>query len=106
LRKDAVITEANPIQGSINKLLSDRDHTRLFTICYNETFIKVLECESLKNLFTIRFPKEISCFDISADMNRYAVGYTDGQIAIKTRKQVDEEENIIDQEERDIELLE
>jgi hypothetical protein len=106
MRKNEIVNQANPIQGSINKLLCDGNYTRLFTICQNEMFIKVLELQTLKNLYTVRFNKEITCFDISSDMNRYAVGFTNGEVVIKSRSIVEEEENILDQEQNDIELLE
>ncbi len=61
---------------------------------------------TLKSLFNIKFNREISCFDISSDLNRYAVGFTNGDISIRTRIQNEEDEIILDQEEKDIELLE
>jgi WD40 repeat protein len=106
LRKDEIVNQANPIQGSINKLITDGNYMRLFTICQNETFIKVLDLQTLKNLYTVKFNKEITCFDISGDMNRYAVGFTNGEVSIKSRSTVEDEENVLDQEQKDLDLLE
>jgi hypothetical protein len=39
-------------------------------------------------------------------MNRYAIGFADGEVSIRSRVLVDEDENILDQEQRDIDLLE
>jgi hypothetical protein len=106
LRSDSIVQQANPFQANINKLVCDKTQTRLFTICQNESYVKVLDMNSLKSLFNIKFNREISCFDISNDLNRYAVGFTNSDISIRTRIQDEGEDVILDQEEKDIELLE
>lgn len=106
LRSDSILQQANPFQANINKLVCDKAQSRLFAVCQNESFIKVLEMNTLRSLFNIKFNREVSCFDISADLNRYAVGFTNSDISIRTRIENEDDEVILDQEEKDIELLE
>jgi WD40 repeat protein len=109
LRNSKLFYQTNPVQGSINKLISNENETRLFVVSPNENFVKVLDMEqlSMKSLYSIKFSKEISCFDISRDTNRYAVAYTSGEVFIKSVSLNDEEEDIYqDKEELDIQLLE
>ncbi len=106
MRSDSILQKANPFQANINRLVCDRDQSRLFAICQNESFIKVLEMNTLRSLFNIKFNREVSCFDISSDLNRYAVGFTNSDFSIRTRIENENDEVILDQEERDIELLE
>jgi WD40 repeat protein len=105
LRSDSIVLQANPFQANINRLVCDKAKSRLFTVCQNESFVKVLDMNTLKSLFNIKFNREISCFDISSDLNRYAVGFTNCDISIRTRIQNEDDEIILDQEERDIQLL-
>lgn len=110
IRKNELVAQANPIQSGITKLITDRNEMRLFTVSSNETFVKVVELSnlSLKSLYSINLKEQVSSFDISQDMNRYAVSYTNGSIVIKsknTTEEKEEEELDKDQEEKDIELL-
>jgi hypothetical protein len=109
LRSEGVfIHQANPIQSNLSKLISDENQTRLFAFAPNETYIKVLEPNTLKDLYSIKLKKEISQFDISHDLNRFAVGFTSGEISIRSKNILYDEDNDIykDQEEKDLELLE
>jgi len=112
LRNEKLLYQANPMQSSIKKLIPDFTNSRLFAVPQGENFVKCLEFGkdnslSMKNLFSLKFPKEISAFDISGDLNRYAVGYNDGHIQIKSRNVEDEAEEIYkDQEDKDLEYLE
>jgi WD40 repeat protein len=108
MRTDKIIIQANPIQNEITRLRCDKNQHRLFTVSRGESFIKVLDPNYLTNLFSLNLKKEISCFDISNDLNRFAVGFTDGDILIKSRNLLGEDEEDIykDAEEKDFELLE
>lgn len=109
LRNTQPVLQANPVQSGISKIISNDSQSRLFVVSPNENFVKVCDLESmtLRSLYTIKLGKEISAFDVSKDMNRYAVAYTDGQICIKSRNIDDDEEDVYqDQEEKDMELLE
>ena len=70
-----MIQQVNPIQNNIEKIKVNSDKTRLFAISPNEKFVKVLELDSLKNLFSLKFQKEITNFDISSKMDVFAVAY-------------------------------
>jgi WD40 repeat protein len=112
LRSDKMVYQINPMQSSIKKIVADFTQSRLFAIPQGENFVKCIELgkeetPSMKNLFSLKFSKEISAFDISGDMNRYAVGFVDGQIQIKSRNVEEEDEEIYkDQEDKDLEFLE
>jgi WD40 repeat protein len=109
IRNSKGISQANPVQGNINRLISNDIESRLFVVSSNENFVKVLDMDqlSMKSLYSIKFSKEISCFDISKDMNRYAVAYTSGEVYIRSVSLNEEEEDIYqDKEELDIQLLE
>ena len=112
LRTDKLIYQANPMQSSIKRIVADLTQSRIFAVPQGENFVKCIELGKdhstmMKNLFSLKFPKEISAFDISADMNRYAVAYLDGEIKIKSRNVEEEEEELYkDQEDKDIEFLE
>ena len=70
-----LLQQVNPIQNNIEKIKVNSDKTRLFAVSPNEKFVKVLELDSLKNLFSLKFQKEITNFDISSKMDVYAVAY-------------------------------
>jgi WD40 repeat protein len=109
LRTDRLILQANPVQGLISKIVSDADQTRLFVVSSGESFIKVVDLQNqLRSLYTIKLGNEVTNFDISEDMSRYAVSFGNGLISIRSRNFEEEEENDIykDQEEKDLELLE
>ena len=109
LRNGKLLSQANPVQGNISKIISNDTESRLFVVSPNETFVKVLDMEllAMKSLYTIKLKKEISAFDISKDMNRYAVAFTSGEISIRSRNIDEDEEDIYqDQQEKDFELLE
>jgi len=71
-----LIQQVNPIQNNIERIRVNSEKTRLFAFSPNENFIKVLELENLKTLFSIKQPKELSCFDISQSMDVLALAYT------------------------------
>lgn len=109
LRSDKIVLQANPFQGSITKLITDTNQTRLFVVPGGESFVKVVDLESLtlRSLYSIKFENELSAFDISGDMNRYAIAFTSGEVSIRSRNFDEDEEDIYkDQEEKDFELLE
>ena len=112
LRTDKLIYQANPMQSSIRRIVTDITQSRIFAVPSGENFVKCIELGvvpsvTMKNLYSLKFPKEISSFDISADMNRYAVSYLDGEIMIKSRNVEEEDEELYkDQEDKDIEYLE
>lgn len=104
-----MVLQANPIQSNITKLCIDSSKSRLFTVAPGENFVKVLELNTFKELFSIKLKNSISAFDISQDMNRYAVSFSSGKIAVMSRNFEDEEEGFDlgkDPESRDMELLE
>ena len=108
LRTDKIVRSANPVQNIIEKIICDKEKSRLFVVAA-EKFVKVLDLENFKNLFSIKFEKEISAFAINKEMDRYGVGFIDGEIAIKGRSYVEDEEGedlTKEQEDKDIELLE
>ena len=114
IRMDNVLNQANPIQNNIVKLCSDNGNTkgaaktRLFTVSHGEKFIKVLELNSLKSLYSVKLKNDISAFDIAPQLDRFAVGFSNGDLSIRTRPldTKDDELMNLDQEERDIRLLE
>ncbi len=71
-----LIQQVNPIQNNIERIRVNSEKTRLFAFSPNEKFIKVLELENLKTLFSIKQPKELSSFDISQSMDVLALAYT------------------------------
>lgn len=111
---DTVVNQANPIQNNIVKLCCDNQDnkakikTRLFTISHGEKFIKVLELNSLKNLYSIKVKNDISAFDISPDLDRFAVGFSNGDLSVRTKQiELDDDEFMnLEQEDRDMKLLE
>ena len=111
---DTVLNQANPVQNNIVKLCSDNGNTkggaktRLFTVSHGEKFIKVLELNSLKSLYSVKLKNDISAFDIAPQLDRFAVGFSDGSFSIRTRPLDTEDDELmnLDQEERDIRLLE
>jgi WD40 repeat protein len=109
IRNSQPILQANPVQSGISKLVTNDVQSRLFLVCPNENFVKVLDIEALtlRSLYTIKMGKEVCSFDISKDMNRYAVGFNSGEISIRSRN-IDEDEDDVyqDQEDKDFELLE
>lgn len=70
-----LLQQVNPIQNNIERIKINVDKTRLFAFSPNEKFVKVLELDSLKTLFSIKFQKELSNFDISPQMDLYAVAF-------------------------------
>lgn len=107
IRSDNIVQQANPIQNSIHKLITDKNQTRLFVVSQKETFVKVLDPITLSNLYSVNLTKEISTFDISADMNRYVVGYMDGEVQFRSRNVEEEGDDIYkQQEDKDFEMLE
>lgn len=70
--------------------------------------MQVVELETLKNLYSIKMTNEVNAFDISHDLNRYAAGFSNGNISIKSRslEDQDDEDRTKDQEDKDMELLE
>lgn len=71
-----VLQQVNPIQSNIERLRVNNDRTRLFAFSPGEKFIKVLELNTLDTLFSLKFPKELSTFDISPNLEAYALAYT------------------------------
>lgn len=109
LRTDSIVEQVNPVQGAISRLCMDKSQTRLFVVTPGETFVKVLDANTLRNLYPIKMASEVGCFDVSHDLNRFAVGYASGRITVKSRNLQDEEEGedlAKDIEDKDIELLE
>lgn len=111
---DTYLNQVNPIQNNIVKLCCDNSNTnggvktRLFAISHGEKYIKVLELNSLKSLYSIKLKNDLSAFDISPGLDRFAVGFTNGDLSIRTKSLENEEDDLmnLDQEERDIKLLE
>jgi hypothetical protein len=115
---ETIQNQANPIQNNIVKLCSDNPNlnsnssssakTRLFTVSYGEKFIKVLELNSMKNLYSIKLKNDLAAFDISPQLDRFAVGFSNGDISIRSKCSEEEEDEManLDQMDRDIKLLE
>jgi len=74
LKTDQIVKTAIPIQNCIEKICVDSSKTRLFIVAA-EKFVKVLELSTFKSLYSIKFDKEVSGFDIAPEMDRYGVGF-------------------------------
>ena len=74
LRSDKVMNSATPIQNKIEKISTTKDRSNLF-ITAAEKFVKVIDLNTFANNFTVKFPKEVSAFAISSNMDRYGVGF-------------------------------
>ncbi len=111
VRNGQQLNYLTPVQSSINKIISAKDNQRLFIVTGNESFIKVVDLSdlSLRSLYTLYFKNKISAFDVSNDMNHYAIGFEDGNNLIKSKnikEEIDETKALnYDQEEADLELL-